>query len=69
MIQLQFHYLGKLNKLRSTTVVEISPGVYQGRGYKSPLIEMRELDTFYWNPSETSSEADDGEWCQVLDLS
>ena len=66
MIQLQFHYLGKLNKLRTTTVVEVSPGVYQGRDYKSRLIEMRELDTFYWNPSETSTEADDGEWFPVL---
>ena len=68
MIELKFHYLGKLKKLRTTTVVEISPGVYQGRDYKSRLIEMRELDTFYWNPSETSSEADDGEWCPVLAL-
>ena len=69
MIELKFHYKGKLKKLRTTTVVEISPGVYQGRDYKSRLIEMRQLDTFYWNPSETASEADDGEWCQVLDLS
>ena len=68
MIELQFHYLGKLSKLRSTTVVEVSPGVYQGRDYKSRLIEMRELDTFYWNPSETSTEADDGEWYPVLAL-
>ena len=68
MIQLRFHYLGHLNNLLPTNVVGISPGIYRGRDYKARLIEMRELDTFYWSPSTTVSEAGDGEWCRVMEL-
>ena len=50
VVQIKFHYPGKKSRLRTTNVVEVSPGVWMGRDYRCRKIEMRLIETLEYSP-------------------
>ena len=68
-MRIRFHFKGNLQKVRTTNLVQVAPGVWQGRDYKLRFIEMQLLDTF--RPVDDGDDLEDGaddEWVMVTPL-
>lgn len=65
-LQIKFHHRGDVDKLRTVNLVEVAPGLWQGRDYRLRLIEMQLLDTF--RQAGDGDKLDDGadrDWIKI----
>ena len=69
-LSLRFHHNGgEERQWRTTTVLEVEPGVYRGMDYKHREIEMRLLGTYVYQPAGARGAGSDPLWILVRDES